>query len=238
MLAPLGGRRIMCFSATASFAAGIGLTGLGLATVWRVPEPRQRPFAALPLLFGLQQLTEGALWLALQSGGEGAQACFTAGYLGFAEVLWPVWAPIAVWLIEPDGWRRSAITLCGAAGATIALALLYGLLTQFQIAELRAGHIYYGLPQYNAFRDANLLIPSMTLYTAATCLCLMLSSDRLVRLFGVLLSAALAATFYAYEEWMISVWCFFAAGLSVIVALWVERQRDGVVSGLRPLPLT
>ena len=59
----------MCFSATASFAAGIGLTGLGLVTVWRVPEPRQRPFAALPLLFGLQQLTEGALWLALQSGG-------------------------------------------------------------------------------------------------------------------------------------------------------------------------
>lgn len=215
----------MCFSATASFAAGIGLTGVGLATTALAPSHRARPFAAIPLLFGLQQLTEGGLWLALDGGDAAAQSCFTAGFLSFAEIIWPVYAPLAVWLIEPVSWRRRAMALCLAAGTVIALALLYGLVTQFQPAVLKDGHIFYGFPHYNWFRDANLLIPSMTLYAVATCLSLTLASDRLVALFGVCIAAALAFTFYAYEEWLISVWCFFAAALSVIVAVWVSRER-------------
>lgn len=78
----------MCFSATASFAAGIGLTGIGLATLSLAPTWRERPFAAIPLLFGLQQLIEGgAPWLALAAGDEAGRACYTAGFLGISEVL-------------------------------------------------------------------------------------------------------------------------------------------------------
>ncbi len=227
----------MCFSATASFAAGIGLTGIGLATLSLAPTWRERPFAAIPLLFGLQQLIEGALWLALAAGDEAGRACYTAGFLGISEVLWPLWAPFAVWLIEPDGWRRRGMALCGAAGATIALALLYGLATQFEPATLKDGHIFYGFPHYDWFRNTNLLIPSMSLYATATCLSLLLASDRTVRLFGVLVTAALAATFAAYEEWLISVWCFFAAALSVVIAVWAVRRRAAAAAALRPLAL-
>jgi len=224
----------MCFSATASFTAGFALSALGLATLALAPAPRDRAFAAIPLLFGLQQLTEGALWLALQSDAPVLRSCLTAGFTGFAEVLWPLWAPLAVWLIEPEPRRRQAIALCGAAGVVVAMALLFGLVTDFAPAELRDGHIFYGLAHYNWFRDTHLLVPLMALYVLATCVAPLLSSDRLVATFGAAVTASLVATFYAAAEYLVSVWCFFAALLSVLVAVWVAGRRQETT---RPIAL-
>lgn len=60
----------MCFSATASFVSGALLTGAGLATLSRNSIPEQRVFAAMPLIFGLQQISEGFVWYALQRPGH------------------------------------------------------------------------------------------------------------------------------------------------------------------------
>ena len=53
----------MCFSATASFSAGAVLLGLGTLTVKSAHRRRELPLAAIPLLFAIQQLTEGVIWL-------------------------------------------------------------------------------------------------------------------------------------------------------------------------------
>ena len=53
----------MCFSATASFIAGTGLSVLGVATLRATRRKEEIPFAAIPLLFGFQQIVEGVLWL-------------------------------------------------------------------------------------------------------------------------------------------------------------------------------
>jgi hypothetical protein len=53
----------MCFSATASFSAGTVLLGLGALTLKLVRHPRELMFAAIPLLFAIQQWTEGVIWL-------------------------------------------------------------------------------------------------------------------------------------------------------------------------------
>ncbi len=53
----------MCFSATASFSAGAFLLGLGTLTLKSARRPRELPFAAIPLLFAIQQLSEGVIWL-------------------------------------------------------------------------------------------------------------------------------------------------------------------------------
>jgi hypothetical protein len=45
----------MCFSATASFSAGAFLLGLGSLTLKSARSPRERMFAAIPLLFAIQQ---------------------------------------------------------------------------------------------------------------------------------------------------------------------------------------
>ncbi len=52
----------MCFSATASFTAGAALTAVGGFTVHKSQGKIELPLALVPLLFGIQQLTEGVLW--------------------------------------------------------------------------------------------------------------------------------------------------------------------------------
>jgi hypothetical protein len=59
----------MCFSAEASFAGGAVITAVGVATVVKSRQPEQKLFSTIPLLFGLQQFAEGALWITLKSGG-------------------------------------------------------------------------------------------------------------------------------------------------------------------------
>ena len=56
----------MCFSATASFSAGTVLTVLGVATMRATRRKAEIPLASIPLLFGLQQIVEGMLWLSFR----------------------------------------------------------------------------------------------------------------------------------------------------------------------------
>lgn len=56
----------MCFSAAASFIAGVSLTTIGVVTLKKARNRAEIPFASIPLLFGIQQLIEGTLWLAFR----------------------------------------------------------------------------------------------------------------------------------------------------------------------------
>jgi hypothetical protein len=49
----------MCFSAGASFAGGVIITGTGVATFREVHKPSQLVFASIPVFFGVQQILEG-----------------------------------------------------------------------------------------------------------------------------------------------------------------------------------
>ena len=99
----------MCFSATASFAAGAALLGVGAVTVSRVRRPAELPFAMIPGLFGVQQLVEGALWLTFADTAPHANSVLTHAYSFFSHVLWPIYVPIAVLLLEPEAWRRKLL---------------------------------------------------------------------------------------------------------------------------------
>jgi hypothetical protein len=48
----------MCFSAVASFAGGVIISAIGVATVMKVHKPSQIVFASIPLFFGFQQFVE------------------------------------------------------------------------------------------------------------------------------------------------------------------------------------
>ena len=71
----------MCFSATASFAASAVLITAGGASL-SLAKPHQRLFAAMPLLFGIQQAIEGLQWLQLDKGESSLLAGY--GFLFFA----------------------------------------------------------------------------------------------------------------------------------------------------------
>ena len=209
----------MCFSAPASFVAA-GLTGIiGIIALTRVNEPRQLPLAATPLLFALQQGVEGLLWLNLPLAPEGyLSTALTFVYLFFAEAFWPVYAPLAVWLIEPSARRRLLMVICLGAGAGVGAYLLWWILAHPLLATIQDYHILYrtGDHQPDTVRVA---------YLAATGVPLLLSSHRTVVIFGAIVLAGLVVAYAFYWEALVSVWCFFAAAASVVVLYHFEWAR-------------
>ena len=209
----------MCFSATASFTAGTVLLGVGTLTLMAAKRPRELPFAAIPLLFAIQQLIEGVIWLTFSHEAPQINAVMTHVYSFFSHVLWPVYVPVAVLLIEPQGWRRRPLLAIIAAAVTMSGYLLYILLAYPVISRPTDQHIEYISPHFFA-------AATMTIYLLSTTSPI-LSTHRVVRVFGVLALLSFAAAYYFYATWFISVWCFFAALLSAIVYLhFVLRKAD------------
>ncbi|HEY8326889.1 MAG TPA: DUF6629 family protein [Rhodanobacter sp.] len=202
----------MCFSATASFTAGALLLGLGTLTLRSARHPRERPFAAIPLLFAIQQLSEGVIWLTFRYEAPLLNGVMTHVYSFFSHVLWPVYVPVAVLLIEPPGPRRRALLAFVAAGVAVGVYLLYFLIAYPVVSRPTGQHVEYVSPHFFA-------AAAMTLYLMATSVSFVLSTHRAVRLFGVLVLLSFGAAYAFYAIWFISVWCFFAALLSALVYL-------------------
>jgi hypothetical protein len=202
----------MCFSATASFTAGALLLGLGTMTLKSTRERREVPFAAIPLLFAIQQLSEGVIWLTFTRDAPLVNTVMTYFYTFFSHVLWPVYVPFAVLMIEPPGPRRTALKAFLAAGLAVGGYLLY-ILVAFPVVSRPTGeHVEYLSPHFFAAL-------SMTMYLLATTVSLLLSSHRAVKVFGVLALFSFGAAWYFYAIWFISVWCFFAALMSLVIYL-------------------
>jgi hypothetical protein len=208
----------MCFSATASFSAGAVLLGLGALTLKSVSRPRELPFAAIPLLFAIQQLSEGVIWLTFRYDAPLLNAVMTHLYSFFSHVLWPVYVPMAVLLMEPAGWRRRALLAFVAAGVAVGGYLLYVLVAYPIVSRPTGQHVEYVSPHFFA-------AATMTLYLMSITFSLVLSTHRVVMAFGVLALFSFAAAYYFYATWFISVWCFFAALLSAIVYLHFVLRR-------------
>lgn len=209
----------MCFSASASFVTA-GITGvIGIAALARVSEPRELPLAATPLLFALQQGVEGLLWLDLPLAPGGSLAtALTFLFLFFAEAFWPVYAPVAVWLIEPDRRRRLPMAVCIGLGTAVAFYLLWWILGHPRPATILDGHIVYGTDDRQPYSVG-------LAYLAATCLPPLLSSRRTVVVLGTIVLAGLVVAYAFYWEAFVSVWCFFAAAASVAILCHFEWSR-------------
>jgi len=208
----------VCFSATASFSAGAVLLALGALTLKSVSRPRELPFAAIPLLFAIQQLSEGVIWLTFRYEAPQLNAVMTHVYSFFSHVLWPAYVPVAVLLMEPSARRRKALFVFVAAGIAVGAYLLYVLVTFPVVSRPIGRHIEYDSPHFFA-------AAAMTLYLISTTLSPFLSSYRMVKVFGVLALSSFAAAYFFYSTWFISVWCFFAALLSTVVCLHFVLRR-------------
>jgi uncharacterized membrane protein len=201
----------MCFSATASFIAA-GLTAaVGLYTVSRSSGMRELPLASMPLFFALQQLAEGGLWLTLPISPEAAVSSWLSHlFLVVALIFWPVFAPVAAFAVEPDVLRRRLIGLCLAIGGAVSAYFLWALLTQPHDALIADGHISYRIGETPITVDGA--------YMVATTLGLLVSSHRPVAALGLIVLAGSIVSYAVYLETFVSVWCFFAAVASVVVA--------------------
>lgn len=217
----------MCFSATASFTT-MALTGvIGIATLSRATHAREIPTAAIPLVFAVQQAVEGLLWLHLpQAGSESATSTLTLAFLLFAEVFWPIYAPLAVYLLEPRGQRRKLMACCVAIGLAIGSYFLWRILHEPHSAMILGGHIVYVTGQQPSFIFGGA-------YLIATGLPLILSSRPAVSLMGWIVLTGCAVAYVVYWEAFTSIWCFFGAAASLVLlfhfALSQRRQAAGLL---------
>lgn len=202
----------MCFSASASFAAGTAVLAVGAITLKKAQHKAELPFAAIPLLFGVQQLIEGVIWLTFRFDAPLLNPAMTFVYSLFSHVLWPLYVPFAVLLLEPVRWRRRALLALLAAGAAAGLYLLANMLRFPIVSRALGGHIQYVSPHFY-------IAAVMGGYLAGTCISMLVSSHKRVNLFGIVALSSFIASYAIYTQWLVSVWCFFAAVLSVIVLL-------------------
>jgi hypothetical protein len=209
----------MCFSATASFIAGTALSVLGVATLRATRRKAEIPFAAIPLLFGLQQIVEGTLWLSFSFDAPQLNVAMTYLFSIFSHVLWPMFVPFSIGLLEAVPWRRKVIWGFQGVGLLVGLYLLY-MIIKFPVTSVAAANIVYVSPHFYK-------LPVMLLYLAATCVSCFFSSQATIRLFGAiaLLLFLLAYGFFAVA--LFSVWCFFAAVLSAIIYVHFRSGRRG-----------
>jgi hypothetical protein len=226
----------MCFSATASFSGGVVLLGIGAFTLKSARSPLEWPFAAIPVLFAIQQLIEGVIWLTFSAVTPLLNTVMTHAYSFFSHVLWPIYLPVAVLMIEPAGGRRRTLTVLVVAGAVLSAYLLYVLFAFPVVSRPTGQHVEYDSPHFFA-------AAVMTLYLVSTTVSPLLSTLRGVKVFGALALLSFGAAYYFYATWFISVWCFFAALLSTVIYIhfaWRPTDRGDLrqTSGILDQPDT
>ena len=205
----------MCFSPSASFTIGTALGVIGGASIAKAPRREELPFASIPLLFGVQQLTEGVIWVSLGNPAVLSFASFV--FMLFSHVLWPILIPLSVFFMEPKGWRRWVLVACVGVGCVVSSYFLYFLLTETVETSIANKSILYMAP---FFAVTFVLSP----YTVATCASCLFSSHRIVNFFGVITFLSAIVAYRFYEQTFVSVWCFFAAVLSVIIYVHIVRR--------------
>ena len=209
----------MCFCASANFAGSAVLGGIGVATLTEVKHSREILFAAVPTLFALHQFTEGFVWLGMDgilpaSVARGAGAA----YVLYAQGLLPFLLPLSVLLIEPTPEKQRRMFGFVMLGAALSVYILWGLIAAPLQITVRDRSIDYE----NVFTSSAAV---GVLYVMATCGALLFSGFRYLMILGVLniigLLIVMATKMYAFT----SLWCAYAAAVSVIIYFFFRRTR-------------
>lgn len=213
----------MCFSASASFVSGGVLSVAATATIREARRSPRVLVAAIPLLFAVHQVAEGVVWLTL---GDAAPAAWQRPamflYLTVAKVVWPFWVPLAMLAAERTAGYRRVLIPSLVIGFVSALYQAYLLIVYPVSASVAVTHhIHYevGSPPV-----ARLL--SGVLYMVPTVLPPFFCSLPMMRMVGAGILGSFIFSAIYYREALGSVWCFFAAIISLLIwfAVRVPRQ--------------
>jgi hypothetical protein len=169
------------------------------------------PLAALPLVLGVHQLVEAAVW----HGGGGSGAATTV----WAVIAMPLLAagvPLAVLSAAPPGTRARLLPSV-AAGLVTAVVLAGCLAVKAPVADIRGHTVGYRV-------DVPVLPLLIAGYLLATVGSLLLAADRTLRLLGALTAAGAGICAALWRLEFVSTWCALAAVASVVLLAWVTRR--------------
>jgi hypothetical protein len=238
----------MCFSALASFTAAGVLITLGVISIALIPlgsKPGMKTIqklalatiAAIPLIFGLHQLSEGLVWL--DNENEIAINCFAYT----AYTFWPAYLSLSAMLTEftrppkleegrfsswprsiPFKARRWWLVLNAVLASTFLVVSAYKM-SQEETHSVKADN---GRLEYTgwSYKTSAHMYGAFATYTYTVIGSMMVSSLPYSSMFGFAILAALIFTLVLWIDQFPSTWCFFAASLSMFVLLvvWKELQ--------------
>lgn len=220
----------MCFSAQASFTAAAALAFIAALSLKKVRTNPERMLAMSPLFFAIQQAIEGIVWVTINQGDTTSllHRASIYGFLAFAYILWPLWVPTTVYLLERNAVRKKIAlgligigTLVGAAGI---VALAIGGYT----ANALCSHIVYLYsPTVPYFAQESLHILQyllLVLYALVIPGSMFISTVPSMWILGGLIALGFIAAQLSYAFAFGSVWCFFGA-LSSITVYYILSKR-------------
>jgi len=214
----------MCFSAEASFSAATLLAIVGYSTMADTKNKKELCLAAVPLLFAIQQASEGVLWIAMAYNMADSLWASIAKYmfLFFAYVNWPLWMPMSVYLIENKRNKKIIMGACFLIGLIFVIWNLTMVLGKTVTVSVVGNSLLYDANEPGTHAE---FVFMRFLYVAAVLIPIFLSSYRYMPLFGVAVGLTFLLSEYFYQHTFTSVWCFFAAVTSGVLFLVLRANR-------------
>ena len=212
----------MCFSAEASFISSAILTAGGAATLKQVKQRSELPLAVIPLVFAFHQFIEGCLWLTHDYVSPPWLVSLLAhAFPLIAYSVWPTLVPYAVYRVETGPARKKLLMICRIIGIGVSVFFLFHILQGPVTAKFINQSIHYDF-YFSPW------VLSQWLYGFSIIGATLLSSHRIIIAFGIGLVISYNVAKQIYLATYPSVFCFFAAILSLAIYLQI---RYGARSG-------
>ena len=209
----------MCFSPGADVVVGGIVVVVGADALRHVREPKQILIASLPVLFGLHQLDEAFVWLGLQGRvAESIERISIWGYLLFALAALPALVPLAVLAVERSPLRRRVIGLLALLGIGVGVSLGVALFRGSVNAAIDGRRIAYDVSALHQGRQLT------ALYVVAACGALVACSHRDLAALGLMNLVAVPVLMWLTVSGFVSLWCFWAAIVSVVIDFHLRRS--------------
>lgn len=208
----------MCFSVTADLVVGALLVPIAALSLREARHWRELPFAMLPAVFAVHQFIEAAIWAGLDGDVSAATTQFAVrAYLFVALPLLPTLFPLSVLLLEPRGARRRVAPFV-VLGAVVSAYLAVVVLAHPVVVIEHPHALQYQTAVENQYVWA-------ALYVVAVIGPALMSGYPSIVAFGALNLVGLTVVAVFYVEAFTSLWCLYAAAISVLVLLHMVRRR-------------
>ena len=217
----------MHFPASASFNSSAMLVVPEIFAVQGAKTRHEIPLAVIPLIFFALQLAEGVIWLITFDRSDSNAVRIPAYLLLFmATVWWPIRISLSALCLEQRLPQRRVLWFLCALGALLSVYLAGCLFYVGATAEVTGQHINYRCPY-----PASLFTISCLIYGVVTIIPALVCGSGFVPLLGCAIAASYISTEIMYDYYMISVWCYLSAIISVMVLLVLgstNGKRDQV----------
>jgi hypothetical protein len=213
----------MCLSATVSFTASVLLTAGGATIIVKAMRSNWRylPIGLMPLFAGIQQFSEGFVWIGVNGGDHATMVWGAMSFIFFTWFMWPFWIPFSVWVLEPpDSHRRPWFLAMTGVGLLLGLLLYipHGLGTDWLVVTVNRDSL--------AYENSMLLdqfMPRWISYTLYVFLIIAppaMSRYRHMRHFALTVAAVVVLDVTLLRYAYISFFCLLA-GLATVHLAWI-----------------